>query len=65
MQTANGGDGRIRFGVFEADLSAREIFRRGVALRVQDRPFRVLLALLEHPGTLVTREELRQQLWPE
>jgi DNA-binding winged helix-turn-helix (wHTH) protein len=54
----------VRFGVFEADLQARELRKSGRRLRVQDQPFFVLAALLEHPGTIVTREELRQRLWP-
>jgi DNA-binding winged helix-turn-helix (wHTH) protein/Tol biopolymer transport system component len=64
MNTAQNGDHRIRFGVFEADLSTRELYKRGMAVRVQDKPFQVLSALLEHPGDLVTREDLRKQLWP-
>lgn len=54
----------VRFGVFEADLNARELRRSGRRLRLQDQPFFVLAALLEQPGTVVTREELRQRLWP-
>ncbi len=56
-------DGPIRFGVFEVDLAARELRRRGVRVRLQEQPFRVLEALLESPGEVVTREELRQRLW--
>ena len=54
----------VRFGVFEADLQARELRKSGRRLRLQDQPFFVLAALLERPGTVVTREELRQRLWP-
>ena len=54
----------MRFGVFEADLQARELRKSGRRLRLQDQPFFVLAALLERPGTIVTREELRQRLWP-
>jgi TolB-like protein len=53
----------IRFGVFEADLVARELHKNGVKVRLQDQPFQVLALLLEHPGQVVTREELRQKLW--
>jgi TolB-like protein/Tfp pilus assembly protein PilF len=53
----------FRFGVFEADLAARELRKNGVKLRLQDQPFCVLALLLEHPGQAVTREELRQRLW--
>jgi cholera toxin transcriptional activator len=53
-----------RFGVFEADLSAGELRKSGVKLRLQGQPFQVLALLLEHAGGVVTREELRQELWP-
>jgi DNA-binding winged helix-turn-helix (wHTH) protein len=53
----------LRFGVFEADLAARELRKNGAKLRLQDQPFQVLALLLEHPGQVVTREELRQKLW--
>jgi DNA-binding winged helix-turn-helix (wHTH) protein len=54
----------VRFGVFELDLRARELLKRGVRLRIHDQPFQVLVALAERPGEVVTREELRQRLWP-
>jgi eukaryotic-like serine/threonine-protein kinase len=54
----------IRFGTFEADLAARELRKGGVKLRLQDQPFQVLSVLLENPDGLVTRDELRQRLWP-
>ena len=54
----------VRFGVFEVDPRAGELRKRGVKLRLQEQPFALLLALLERPGELVTREELRQRLWP-
>jgi DNA-binding winged helix-turn-helix (wHTH) protein/TolB-like protein/tetratricopeptide (TPR) repeat protein len=54
----------IRFGVFEADLRARELRRRGAKVRLTDQPFQLLALLLERPGDVVTREELRQRLWP-
>lgn len=53
-----------RFGVFELDLSAGELRKNGVKLRLQEQPFQLLAILLEHAGNVVTREELRQQLWP-
>ena len=55
----------IRFGVFEVDLSARELRKRGVRVKLQDQPFRVLEALLEKPGEIVTREELKERLWAQ
>jgi Tol biopolymer transport system component/DNA-binding winged helix-turn-helix (wHTH) protein len=54
----------VRFGVFELDLYARELLKRGYRVKLQDQPFQILAMLLEHPGQLVTREELRQRLWP-
>ena len=52
-----------RFGVFELDLAARELRKNGAKLRLQEQPFQVLALLLERPGDVVTREELRQKLW--
>lgn len=53
-----------RFGSFEVDLTTRELRRNGVRLRLQPQPVAVLAALVERPGDLVTREELRSKLWP-
>jgi DNA-binding winged helix-turn-helix (wHTH) protein len=56
--------GRIlRFGVFEADLAAGELRKNGTRLRLQEQPFQLLTLLLERPGEVVTREEIRQRLW--
>ena len=55
----------IRFGVFEVDLAARELRKRGVRVKLQDQPFRVLEALLEKPGEIITREELKERLWAQ
>jgi len=55
---------RVKFGVFEADLAARELRKNGAKVRLQDQPFQVLAMLLENSGHIVTREELRQKLWP-
>lgn len=52
------------FGVFELDLSAGELRKSGVKLRLQEQPFQVLALLLERAGQVVTREELQQKLWP-
>lgn len=54
----------MRFGLFEADLQSRELRKAGRQLRVQEQPFAVLAALIGRPGTIVTREELRAELWP-
>jgi len=53
----------LRFGVFELDLRAGELRKQGVRLRLQEQPFQVLAMLLERPGDIVTREELRNRLW--
>jgi cholera toxin transcriptional activator len=53
-----------RFGVFELDLAAGELRKSGAKLRLQEQPFQVLALLLERPGDVVTREEIRQKLWP-
>jgi cholera toxin transcriptional activator len=53
-----------RFGVFELDFRAGELRKNGARLRLQEQPFQVLALLLERAGDLVTREELRQKLWP-
>jgi cholera toxin transcriptional activator len=54
----------VRFGVFELDLAAGELRKSGARLRLQEQPFQVLALLLERAGDVVTREELRQKLWP-
>jgi TolB-like protein/DNA-binding winged helix-turn-helix (wHTH) protein/Flp pilus assembly protein TadD len=63
MQQPNDSSGRLRFGVFEVDLRAGELAKRGVRIRLQEQPFRVLAMLLGKPGELVTREELREKIW--
>jgi hypothetical protein len=63
---ARAKDGRlIRFGVFELDLEAGELRRNGQKVRLQEQPFRVLNLLLERPGEVVARDELRRTLWPD
>src|ERR1700720_1712214 len=54
----------VRFGVFDVDMQARQLCKAGLRVKLQDQPFQVLAALLERPGEVVTREELRQRLWP-
>lgn len=53
-----------RFGVFEIDLEARELRKQGRKLRLQEQPFAVLTALIEQPGSTLSREDLRSRLWP-
>ncbi|HEY1469852.1 MAG TPA: winged helix-turn-helix domain-containing protein [Candidatus Acidoferrum sp.] len=54
----------IRFGVYTVDGRAGEIFKKGKKLEVQPQPLQVLVSLLENAGEVVTREELRQKIWP-
>jgi len=55
---------RIRFGPFEADLHSCELRKHGLKVKLQDQPFRVLALLIQRPGEMISREELRQRLWP-
>ena len=55
----------MRFGLFEADFSTGELRRQGVRVKLHGRPLDLLALLLEQPGELVTREELRRRLWPD
>jgi TolB-like protein/DNA-binding winged helix-turn-helix (wHTH) protein len=54
-----------RFGLFEADVHAGELRKSGVRVPLQEQPFQVLVTLLQRPGNLVWREELRQEVWPQ
>ena len=54
----------VRFGVFEADLDAGELRKHGHRLKLSEQPFQILAMLLARPGEIVSREELRQLLWP-
>lgn len=65
MSTSSSDGHLLRFGVFEIDLQQGELRRAGLRQKLGPQPFQVLQALLERPGELVTREELRQRLWPD
>ena len=54
----------VRFDIFQVDLRAGELRKEGRVVKLQEQPFRVLSLLLSRPGELVTRDELRQNLWP-
>lgn len=56
---------RYRFGPFELNAGEESLARNGTRVKVQDLPYRLLVMLLERPGEIVTREEVRQRLWPE
>ena len=53
----------IHFGVFEVDLRLRELRKAGLKVKLQEQPFQILAILLEHPGELVSREEIQKRLW--
>jgi cholera toxin transcriptional activator len=61
---ANHPDRIVRFGVFELDVAAGELRKNGTKLRLQEQPLQVLTLLLERAGDVVTRDEIRQKLWP-
>ena len=65
MAEVNSSARMVRFGVFEADLGTGELRKKGVRVPLQGQPFQVFSILLENSGELVTREELRRQVWPE
>ena len=54
---------RIRFGEFQLDPGTRELWRNGQKFSIQEQPFQILSTLLERPGQLISREELRKRLW--
>jgi TolB-like protein len=56
--------GTVRFGVYELDVRGGELRQEGVRVKLQEQPFHILQILLERPGEVVTREELRQRIWP-
>src|SRR5258708_4183897 len=54
----------VRFGVFEADLEAGELRKHGLRLKLSEQPFQILAMLMARPGEIVSREVLRERLWP-
>jgi len=62
LETRNSGV--VRFATFQVDLRSGELRKQGVKIKLQEQPFRVLTVLLQRPGEVVTREELRNQNWP-
>jgi TolB-like protein/tetratricopeptide (TPR) repeat protein len=65
VDTQSGSEGALRFGAFELDERARELRTGTTRIRLQEQPFEILRLLLLRPGEVVTREELRRQLWPD
>lgn len=64
MQAIEGRTQTRGFGIFEVDVRAAELRKRGVRIKLQEQPFQILCLLLDHSGEVVTREELRHKLWP-
>jgi len=64
MGTFQQSRGTVRFDVFEVDLEAGELRKQGAKIKLQEQPFQILQMLLEHPGEVVTRDELQKRIWP-
>jgi TolB-like protein/DNA-binding winged helix-turn-helix (wHTH) protein/Tfp pilus assembly protein PilF len=64
MESGHPARGTIRFGVFEVDLRAGELRKQGLKIKLQKQPFQLLQMLLEHPGEVVSREDLQRGIWP-
>jgi TolB-like protein/DNA-binding winged helix-turn-helix (wHTH) protein/Flp pilus assembly protein TadD len=64
MDSSSQASGTVRFGPFAADLRAGELRKDARKIKLQEKPFQLLAALLERPGEVVRREELQQRLWP-
>ena len=64
MDRSRSSNPLVRFGAFELDQQARELRKDGTRIRMQEQPLQVLQLLLEHPGTVVSREELQRRIWP-
>jgi DNA-binding winged helix-turn-helix (wHTH) protein/tetratricopeptide (TPR) repeat protein len=64
MNDSNAQPRQLRFGVFEVDVRTGELRKQGLKVKLQGQPFQLLAILLERPGELVTREEIREKLWP-
>lgn len=64
MESQNRLTRLVHFGAFVVDLRAGELYRQGRKIKLQDQPFQLLAILLEHPGEVITRQELRNRIWP-
>src|ERR671919_1757295 len=65
MDALMDADGTLRFGSFELDVRSRELRTGTATVRLQEQPFEILRMMLERPGAVVTRDELRRRLWPD
>jgi DNA-binding winged helix-turn-helix (wHTH) protein len=64
MSGATQGGRLLRFSVFEVSLNSGELFKQGRKVKLQEQPFELLLALMERPGAVISREDLKQKVWP-
>src|SRR5215467_10987079 len=64
MEESNRLSSPVRFGLFEIEVQAGELRKQGFKVKLQEQPFQVLVMLLERPGEVVTRDELKRRLWP-
>lgn len=64
MPTPASSTHRVQFGVFELDLQQAELRKQGVKIKLQEQPLKILQVLLESPGQIVSREDLRRRIWP-
>src|SRR4051812_45734250 len=64
MEMARTASRIVRFGIFDLDFQAGELRKQGMKVKLQEQPLQMLCLLLERPGEVVTREELKQKLWP-
>ena len=65
MEPNSASPAQVRIGPFELDIQTGELRRDGFKLRLQEQPRGILAMLLEHPGDVVSREELKRRLWPD
>ena len=65
MDALTDADGTLSFGPFELDVRSRELRTGASRIRLQEQPFEILRMMLERPGAVVTRDELRHRLWPD
>lgn len=65
MADSLSGQRSVRFSVFEVNLARRELYKHGTRVQLQRQPFEILCLLLKQPGKIVSREELRERLWPD
>ena len=65
VEVASSSPKILRFALYEVDLAAMQLRKSGIKIKLQEQPFQVLTMLLEHPGEIITREELQKRLWPQ